>query len=157
MLVAAIAAGVQLIGSGEGLPAASGAASADAAAPREITFGTTLDSSTGLVAVETETSRFAATDTFAYSVAGMSPPAAVFVEVERTGGGEAGGGEASVVQEASEQRLGPGATAVAFSVPASALVEDFGPGTYRMRIYHDGAIAAEGTFELVAAATPSGS
>lgn len=146
-LVVGIAVAVRVVGgSGDGVPSASGAASADAET-LAIAFGTQLDAATGLVAAATETDRFAAGDTFAYSVAEMTPVPSVTVEVERIGGGPA-----EVVQPPSSQSLGPEAAAVAFTVPAAALLDAFGPGEYRMRIYvpEREEPAAEGDFTLVA-------
>ncbi|MGI8930547.1 MAG: hypothetical protein ACR2F5_04485 [Candidatus Limnocylindria bacterium] len=146
-LVGGIALGVRLIGgSGDGSPAdAAPSGPSTEAAP--ITFGTLLDPATGLVANAAQTVRFAEGDSFAYSVAGVPPGASVNVEVERVSGGAL-----EIVQPSSPQSLGPGAAAIAFTVPADRLIEAFGPGEYRMRIYFPGASkpAAEGTFGLVA-------
>jgi hypothetical protein len=147
-----IAAGV-LSGddSGAGLDPSS-SASADAPGPVAITFGTAL-ADDGDVANDTD--RFTAEDTFAYSVAGPDPfPPAVYVEVRRTGGGTA-----ETVQPAAEQRVPPErAPAIAFTVPASLLLDDFGPGEYLMLMYIevDDAPYAEGSFVLVAPPAPSG-
>lgn len=151
-LVIGIALAVRVVGgAGDGVPTASPGGSAAAGGPLAIAFGTSLDPATGLVAPATRTTRFAAGDTFAYSVADMPPPATVSVEVERIAGGPL-----EVVQRPSRQVLGDAAV-VAFAVPADALLEDFGPGEYRMRIYAEGETtpAAEGVFELVAASSPA--
>ena len=155
-LVVGVAVAVRVVGgTGDGLPTPS-ESEAGAGDALPITFGTQIDPATGLVATATETDRFAAGDTFAYSVAGAEPPASVSVEVSRLAGGPV-----EVVQAPSEQTLGTDAVAVAFAVPAAALLDEFGPGEYRMRIYVAGEDEplAEGAFTLVAgipSAAPSG-
>jgi hypothetical protein len=114
-----------------------------------------MDAASGMVSAEAETNRFAAGDTFAYSVeAEGTVPATVYVGVERTSGGAQ-----EVVQSAAEadQDLPDGATAIAFAVPAANLLRDFGPGEYRMTIFTDPTAApiAEGTFVLVEVAPSS--
>jgi hypothetical protein len=128
------------------VPTATPSASAGGAAP--IAFGTALDPETAQVPDEARTDRFAPGDTFAYAVApsGSTPPS-VYVEVERTAGGPVG-----VVQPPEgEQPIPQGRPAIAFTVAADLLFEDFGPGTYVMRIFEDptGEAVAEGTFTLV--------
>jgi hypothetical protein len=155
-LVVGIAVAVRIVGgSGDGLtPGSSGGPSPGSGSVADIAFGTALDPATGLVAAATETATFGANDTFAYSVDGLDPPASVSVEVERVGGGDV-----ETVQPATPQQLGPDAVAVAFEVPAAALVAGFGSGVYRMRIYVADDLVAEGEFTLVAAersAAPSG-
>ena len=152
-LVGGIALGVRLVGgSGDGSPAAEGSASAPAGNVAPITFGTTLDPATGLVAIPARTSRFEESDTFVYSVADVPPPTTVYVEVERVGGGPA-----EVVQEQSVQTLAPESPAIAFSVPAAVLLDAFGSGEYRMRIYLAGEPSplAEGAFVLVGSVATS--
>lgn len=114
---------------------------------RPIAFGTSLDPVTGEVATGARTQRFVAGDTFAYSVRPPSaPPSTVLVEVRRTGGGLR-----ETVQEPSPQGVADGAMAIAFTVPADALLRDFGPGEYLMLIYAEGVAQplAEGGFTLV--------
>jgi hypothetical protein len=155
-IVIAVVVGI-LGGNADGTPVAPGTsatASASTAAP--IRFGTAMDAASGMVSAEAETNRFAAGDTFAYSVeAEGTVPATVYVGVERTSGGAQ-----EVVQSAAEadQDLPDGATAIAFAVPAANLLSDFGPGEYRMTIFTDPTAApiAEGTFVLVEVA-PSAS
>jgi hypothetical protein len=152
-LIGGIALGVRFVGgSGDGSPGAAGAPTASAGDAQPITFGTGLDPATGLVAIPTRTTRFQDGETFVYSVADVPPPPTVFVEVERVGGGPA-----EVVQQPSVQTLAPDALAIAFSVPAAVLLEAFGPGEYRMRMYLAGedVPVAEGTFVLVASLAPS--
>jgi hypothetical protein len=160
IVAAAVLIGVAVVvgllgGNGDGTPVAPAAsASPSDAVGEEITFGTAIDGTTGQVAADARTSRFAAGDTFAYSIPQQGPvPGAVYVEVERTGGGAV-----EVVQPAAEQGVSAASPAVAFAVPADNLLGDFGPGVYRMRIYADpaGAPLGEGTFELVGT-DPSGS
>lgn len=152
-LVGGIALGVRIVGgSGDGSPAAGGSPSAPAGDVAPITFGTALDPTTGLVATPARTSRFEESDAFVYSVADIPPPPTVYVEVERVGGGPA-----EVVQEQSVQTLAPDSAAIAFSVPAAVLLDAFGPGEYRMRIYLAGTTVplAEGTFVLVGSVAAS--
>ena len=154
-VVGGIALGVRIVGgSGDGSPAAPGSPSAPAADVRPITFGTSLDPATGLVATPARTTRFEEDEPFVYSVADVSPPSTVYVAVERVDGGPA-----EIVQEPSVQTLAPESLAIAFSVPAGVLLEAFGPGEYRMRIYLAGETVpvAEGTFVLVGtvAASPA--
>jgi hypothetical protein len=156
IVAAAVVIGVAVVvgllgGNGDGTPVAPAAsASPSGAVGEEITFGTALDSTTGEVAADARTTRFAAGDTFAYSIPPRGPlPGTVYVEVERIGGGPV-----EVVQPAAEdgmQTVPEGSPAVAFTVPAGRLLEVFGPGEYRMRIYADptGAPLAGGTFVLV--------
>ena len=152
-LVAGIALGVRIVGgSGDGSPETAGSSSPPAVDALPITFGTSLDPATGLVATAARATEFRDGDAFVYSVADLPPPRTVSVEVERVSGGPA-----EVVQEPSVQAIAPDALAVAFSVPAAVLLEAFGPGEYRMRIYltGEGSPAAEGTFVLVASLVPS--
>jgi hypothetical protein len=145
-VVGGIALGVRIVGgSGDGSPAAPGSPS-PAGDIRPITFGTSLDPATGLVATPARTSRFEAGEPFVYSVADVPPPPSVYVGVERVDGGPA-----EVVQEPSVQTLAPESLAIAFSVPADVLLDAFGPGEYRMLIYLAGETVpvAEGTFVLV--------
>jgi hypothetical protein len=154
-IVIAVVVGI-LGGNADGTPVAPGTsatASASTAAP--IRFGTAMDAASGMVSAEAETNRFAAGDTFAYSVeAEGTVPATVYVGVVRTGGGAQ-----EVVQSAAEavQALPDGATVIAFAVPAANLLRDFGPGEYRMTIFTDPTAApvAEGTFVLVEVAPSS--
>jgi len=112
-----------------------------------ISFGTALDAISGEVAAEALTDRFVDGDLFVYSVtpSGVIPPA-VYVEVQRTGGGPAG-----VVQEPIEAQTLPNPSLIAFRVPATDLLAVFGPGEYHMLIYADpaGEPIAEGRFVLV--------
>lgn len=160
LLVIGIAVVVRVLGgNGDGasvVPSVPGSSSGSGVAP--IAFGTALDPASGEVAADARTDRFAAGDLFAYSVssadlASSTPmPGAVYVKVERTGGGTV-----EIVQEPVEaQNLG-NPQVIAFSVAAMALFDDFGPGEYRMLIYADpaGEPIAEGAFQLVG--TPASS
>lgn len=146
-LVIGIAIGVRLVGgTGDGSPNAAATPSPDAADVPQITFGTALDPTTGLVATPARTSRFGADDAFAYSTTDVAPQPTLFVEVERITADDA-----EVVQARAAQTLPAGAVATAFEVPAAVLLDAFGPGEYRMRIYRaaaDPRPAAEGTFVL---------
>ena len=152
-LVGGIALGVRIVGgSGDGSPGAAGSPSAPAGGVAPITFGTVLDPATGLVATPARTSSFEEGDSFVYSVADVPPPATVYVEVARVAGGSA-----EIVQEQSVQTLPPESPAIAFSVPAAVLLDAFGSGEYRMRIYLPGepVPVAEGSFVLVGSVATS--
>lgn len=158
LLVIGVAIVVRLVGGGgEGAPGA-GAPSASAAggAGAQIEFGTSIDESTGEVAADARSDRFAAGDTFAYSVPlADDVPDPVYVAVERLGGGPAG-----VVQEPVDPQPLPDPRAIAFTVPTDDLLAVFGPGEYVMRIHVDPAAEpiAEGQFVLVGStASPAGS
>ena len=113
-----------------------------------IAFGTAIDPATGEVAEDLRTSRFAAGDTFAYSIhPDVAFGSTVYVEVLQI----ATDASAVPVQTPAAQDL-PNPEAIAFTVPADALLRDFGPGAYVMRIYlqQGGTPIAEGRFELVA-------
>jgi hypothetical protein len=129
-------------GTGDGTPVAPGESPASRPAVAVITFGTSLDDATGLVAITSRTSSFAAGQTFAYAAPDLGVVPTVYVAVERAD-------DATVVQPATPQRVLDGAP-VAFSVPADALIDAFGPGDYRMTMYlaPDAPVAAEGTFTL---------
>ncbi len=147
LLIGGIALGYRLLGgNGDGttvLPSPSGSTGP---AP-VIRFGTALDPQTGAVADTAERDRFAAGDPFAYSVTvAGAVPRAVYVEVNRTGGGPI-----ETVQEPVEGQLLPDPRIIAFSVPADALLTAFGAGAYEMLIYDDPAAEplAAGRFELI--------
>ncbi|MGH2445811.1 MAG: hypothetical protein ACRDGD_07210 [Candidatus Limnocylindria bacterium] len=148
LLIGGIAVVVRVLG-GDGTGVVPGTSpSASGVAALEIHFGTALDATSGEVADAARTDRFASGDSFVYSVRTEgTPPAVVYVEVERTGGGDPG-----MVQtiEDGEQEL-PDPSVIAFTVPADNLFEVFGAGEYLMRIYAEptGAPLAEGSFELV--------
>jgi len=149
VLIGGIALAFRLLGgNGDGTvvdPTPSGSTGSSA---QTVTFGTALDATTGEVAADAQTSRFADGDLFVYSVppTGVIPDP-VFVEVRRTGGGTVETVQAPV----GEQDL-PDPTVIAFTVPTALLLADFGPGEYLMLIYAapTGDPIAEGTFELVA-------
>jgi hypothetical protein len=164
VLVIGIALVVGLLGGdADGAPAAADGSASASAAAQVIAFGTAIDAGTGEVAVDARTDRFVSADAFAYSVRPAGPiPSTIYVEVERTGGGPV-----EVVQGPAndwDQVVAPDSVTIAFSVPAADLLEVFGPGEYRMRIFDDPAATApiaEGGFILVAdpvpASAPSGS
>lgn len=157
-VILAIAIVVRFLGGdGDGLPVVPApSASADAAVPAAIAFGTSLDPTSGEVPEAARATRFADGDTFAYSMpAGAEVPSTVYVEVERVGGGTPG-----IVQEAASegaQPVPPGRPAIGFTVPAANLLAVFGPGEYVMRIHLDPSTdpIAEGAFVLVGELTPS--
>lgn len=147
VLGVAVVVGV-LGGDGDGTPIGGTPSDSSAAVDRTaITFGTAIDPATGLVAEAAQVDRFAAGDTFAYSVALVGAvPAAVYVEVRRTGGAAD-----ETIQEPVEAQILPDPDTIAFSVPTDDLLAVFGSGTYLMLIYAApaGEPIAEGPFELV--------
>ena len=151
-LILVIAIGVRFLGGdGDGAPVVPPpSASGTGTSPAAIVFGTSLDLTSGDVPPDARIARFAPGDTFAYSVpAGGAVPSTIYVGVERVGGGTAG-----VVQDAATEGMQPvptGRPQIAFTVPATALIEAFGPGEFVMRIHLDPSEdpIAEGTFVLV--------
>lgn len=128
--------------------------SSSAAGLLPITFGTELGPDR-LVLAASQTDRFTADDTFAYSVNDAAPASEIYVAVRRTSGGPIG-----VVQRPTDAQAIPGAPAlIGFKVAASALFKAFGPGTYEMLIHlqPEQPPIAGGTFRLIATATRSGS
>lgn len=161
-LILVIAIVVRFLGGdGDGSPVVpSPSATGDSTAPAAISFGTSLDPTSGEVPEAVRATRFADGDTFAYSVPPTGTlPATVYVEVERVGGGAGG-----IVQESAPEGVQPvpaGRPAIGFTVPAANLLAVFGPGEYVMRIHLDPTEdpIAEGSFVLVGepATSPSGS
>ena len=152
VLVVAVAFIVGRLGDQAG-EAAGGADStpSGAASPLPITFGTVLRQD-GEVDPASQTERFTAGDTFAYSIE-AAPPAAgeVSVEVVRLRGGAA-----EPVQTPAAQEVPQGRLAVGFQVPTQQLLDAFGPGEFVMRIYTtSGAVIGEGRFVLLDATAPS--
>jgi hypothetical protein len=151
-LILVIAIVVRFLGGdGTGSPVVPSPSASDAgASPAAIAFGTTLDATGGEVPETARVSRFAAGDTFAYSVPPDGVvPSTIYVGVERVAGGAA-----EVVQDAATdgmQTVPAGRPAIAFTVPVAQLLEAFGPGEYVMRIHLDPADdpIAQGTFVLV--------
>jgi hypothetical protein len=148
VIVLGIAGAVRLLGesadNGAVVPSPSAGASGVATLP--IVFGTEL-SAERLVPVGAQTTTFERGTTFAYAVDGGEPADAVYVEVRRTDGGAL-----EMVQEPVEAQGIPDAPAlIGFTVPASDLLNAWGPGEYLMRIYldPDGSAIAEGSFVLV--------
>jgi hypothetical protein len=146
-------------GNGDGNEVTPGGSEGTAApSPPQITFGTAIDAATGEVATASRTTRFDADDTFAWSVRPNERlPALVYVQVERTDGGPE-----EIVQAIpgeGDQPLADEAEVIAFAVPAINLMDEFGPGTYTMRVHlnpEDEPIA-QGTFELVDPVPPASS
>lgn len=148
LLIAGIAVVVGLLG-GDGDDGLDAAPSDSSPSPGTavIAFGTALDAATGEVAVASRTDRFAAGDSFNYSVSpSEAPPASVYVEVRRMGGGAV-----EIAQAPVDPQALPNPDVIAFTVPADDLLAVFGPGEYLMLIYADPASEplAEGTFHLV--------
>lgn len=146
LLVLGIAGAVRLLGESDDsavVPSPSGGAGATIL---PIVFGTELTAER-VVPVEARTSSFERGTTFAYAVDGGEPATAIYVEVERTGGGEP-----ETVQDPVEEQEIPDAPAlIGFTVPSDNLLDAWGAGEYVMRIYlePDGATIAEGRFALV--------
>jgi hypothetical protein len=145
-LIVAVAFVVALPGADDGNARATPAAAA-MPTPLPIAFGTALDAESGEATGLTE--RFAPGDTFVYSVRSSDASTAELVHVEVLR--EAVDG-LEPVQTPAPQEVPPGATVIAFQVPADVLIGAFGEGSFRMRIYVDPAAApvAEGRFRLVA-------
>lgn len=154
LLIAGIAVVVGILGGDAQEPGVGASPSGSGAlGTAEIAFGTALDPASGEVATAARTDRFTAGDAFVYSVAAAEPPAAVYVEVRRTGGGAV-----EIAQAPVDAQTLPDPDVIAFSVPAEDLLAVFGPGEYMMLIYADPEAdpIAEGTFLLVTtAASPS--
>jgi hypothetical protein len=133
-------------GSEAGLPVAT--PSPSARAPLPISFGTALDPTSG-IAVNL-TTRFRAEDPIAYSVRLSAAPGVdtILVEIVRL---DADG--ESVAQPPSRQGIVPTSTVIrfTFAVATGQLLDDWGPGTYEMRIYLPGERdpLAQGRFTLV--------
>jgi hypothetical protein len=147
LLVLGIAGAVRLLGdSGDGATTEP-SQSAGTGELLPIVFGTAL-SAEGVIPVDVRTTRFGRSATFAYAVDGGEPASAVHVEVERLDGGPV-----ETVQPASVQRIANGPGLIGFTVPAAALLDAWGPGSYVMRIYLDPQASpiAEGRFVLVEA------
>jgi hypothetical protein len=152
LLVLGIAAAVRIFGgNADGDAVLPSASTGEDAGPLPITFGTALDEAR-LVPDAARTTRFAAGDTFAYAVHDAPPASTVYVSVERTADGTL-----EVVQPPDDAQTIPGAPAnIGFTVPADALFEAWGPGTYLMRVYLEagGEPLAEGSFTLIDPAAP---
>ena len=149
LLIAGIAIVVGLLGGdADSGPLGASPSASSGPATASIVFGTSIDQAAGEVPEDARTDRFAAGDTFAYSVSvADTAPDPVFVEVRRTGGGAL---ETVQTPVQGEQQL-EFPPALAFDVPADNLFVAFGPGDYLMLIYADpdAEPLAEGTFHLV--------
>lgn len=156
VLLVGVAFGARLIGTGgEESAVLESESPSQTAQPSSapIAFGTAIDAVTGEVAPDARTAAFGPGDAFAYSVRPLEPPpTTIYVEVLRTGATPA------TVQPPSPQGLPEGAAVIAFVVPADALLADFGPGAYVMRIFAvpTEAPIAIGEFSLAGDASPSG-
>lgn len=115
-------------------------------APLSVVFGTALDPVSGEAVNPTE--RFRAGDTVAYSVRLASAPGVttILVEIIRFEGEVE-----TVVQQPSTQGIVASSLVIAFTVPASRLLDAWGAGSYVMRIFLPGAPDpfATGRFTLV--------
>jgi hypothetical protein len=147
VLVLGIAGAVRLFGASED-GAAGPSPSSRGVGVLPVVFGTQLTAD-GVVPVDARTTTFERGMTFAYAVDGGEPATEAYVEVERTDGGPL-----ETVQEPVEGQEIPGAPAlIGFTVPAAALIDEWGAGAYLMRIYLEpsGRPIAEGRFVLVEA------
>lgn len=148
LLIAGIAIVVGLLGGdADSGPLGASPSSSGGAAATTIAFGTARVAGDGEVDPASRTDRFAAGDSFNYSVAPSgTPPDPVYVEVRRTGGGAV-----EIAQAPVEGQPLPNPEVIAFSVPADNLLAAFGPGEYLMLIYADPEAEplAAGTFHLV--------
>lgn len=147
LLVLGIAGAVRLLGeSAEG----GVATPSDDGGPLTIEFGTALTAERR-VAAEARAASFTRGETFAYAVPDAEPARAVYVRVRRVDGGPA-----AVVQEPVEEQAIPSPpAAIGFTVPASNLLDAWGPGAYEMSIHlaPDGPVVAQGRFVLVEPST----
>ena len=146
----AAAAGVALVaffvgraGSEVGVPTPTPSPST---APLSVTFGATLDAVSGEAVSPTD--RFRAGDTVAYSVRLAAAPGIerILVEIIRLEGETE-----TTAQRPSEQPVLATSPVIAFTVPATTLLDAWGPGNYVMRMYLPGATDpfATGRFTLV--------
>jgi hypothetical protein len=146
LLVLGIAGAVRFLGESGEDGAAAPSPSPTNGGLLPIVFGTELTDER-VVPVRARTTSFERGITFAYAVDGAEPAEAIYVEVERTGGGRL-----ETVQEPVDAQSIPNAPAlIGFTVPADNLLNEWGPGEYLMRIYlePDAAPIAEGRFVLV--------
>ena len=152
LLVLGVAGAVRFFGeSSEGAVGDPNGSGGPAATPGAIVFGTLLTPERQ-VPLDSRATSFSRGDTFAYAVEEAAPARQVYVEVGRTDGGAV-----ETVQEPIEaQRIPDAPGPIAFSVPAAALLDAWGPGAYlmRIRLAADGPVIAEGRFTL-AEASPS--
>jgi hypothetical protein len=149
LLVLGVAGAVRFFGeSSEGALGGPDGSAAPGATPGAIVFGTLLTPERQ-VPLDARATSFSRGDTFAYAVEEAAPARRVYVEVGRTGGGAV-----ETVQEPVEaQRIPDAPGPIAFSVPAAALLDAWGPGTYlmRIRLAAGGPVIAEGQFTLAEA------
>jgi hypothetical protein len=116
------------------------------ASPLSVAFGTALDPVSGEAINPTD--RFRAGDTVAYSVRLAAAPGVktILVEIIRLDGATE-----TVAQKPSDQGIVATSPVIAFTVPATRLLDAWGPGSYAMRIYLPGGTSpiATGRFTLV--------
>jgi len=112
-----------------------------------ISFGRGLDGAQGILDPTTE---FGPNSAFAHSIS-VDEPFGVPSIQEGVWRVEADGTETQL-QDAADTALGvsPDSTVAGFSIPsAGPLLEQWGPGTYMLRVYRGEELIAEGTFTLV--------
>jgi hypothetical protein len=146
LIVLAVAAAARFLGGDGDGSGVAGDASPSSVTRLPITFGTALDARR-LVPDDAQSTRFSRDDTFAYSVNDADPASTIYVEVRRVAGGPIG-----IVQLPDDPQTIPEAPArIGFTVPAAALFDAWGDGTFEMLIYLDpaGEPIAAGRFELI--------
>jgi hypothetical protein len=121
------------------------------AGPLPIVFGYAIDPNTHLVTQPG--SEFEHGDPFAYSVNPPTPPGVPQVYVAIV---QRQAGEEVVLQPPTAQALRPNAVTFGYEVRADDLIRAFGYGRFIMRISlsADGAVYAQGRFELVEPSVP---
>ena len=114
--------------------------------PGTLAFGTAFDPATKRITAPA--TAFAPGSVFAHSITLTEPFGVRLIqeEVVRV----AADGTETVVQRrnATSLAVDPSGTSAAFSVNTNALIESWGPGTYRMRVYRGDELLAEGEFQL---------
>jgi hypothetical protein len=145
--VAAVAFLIGRAGSEAGLPSPTPFPSAQD--PLPITFGTALDPGSGKAIQPTE--RFRVGDPFVYSVEMADPPGIGMIEVEIIRLNADGTETVAQPRSKGEQGIVATSRVFAFKVPASTLLDAWGPGAYAMRIYLPAGVdaIAAGRFTLV--------
>lgn len=124
------------------------AAKPTAALPGTVAFGTGLDRTTRQVV--TPTDMFTPGSTFAHSVSVKQPfgVTQIYEQVARLGSG----GTETVVQAPTDGlNVRPMWTVAGYAIQANVLIQAWGPGTYRMRVYLSPGgkdLIATGTFKL---------
>ena len=116
--------------------------------PGTLAFGTAFDPATKQITAPA--TAFAPGSVFAHSITLTEPFGVGQIQEEVVRVAE--DGTETVVQRRNATRLivDPSATIAAFSVNTNLLIESWGAGTYRMRVYRGDELLAEGEFQLTA-------